>query len=603
MKNYLLFIAFVLLNAQFSLGQTTQLVPASCGATLNTMLDDLFVTAVPGATNYQYHITNTSLGYDKYYNRGSGSTIFRLGWVNGIAFNTTYNVEVRPYVNGGWGSWGNTCTVTTPSNIPLTQLDGNSCGKTLSSISEIVYCITVSGATNYEYRITNSSLGFSSNYLRNSGSNAFSLSWVNGISYGYTYDIEVRSYVNGSWSAYGNVCQLTIPGIPTTQINSSGCGVTLSTPEQLIYVDPVVGATNYQYVITNSTINFNATYYRGSGSNAFSLNWVPGIVHGHTYDVTVRAYVNNTWGNYGNSCQLTAIPSIKMSPAYCNIQVNQITDWLYTSIVPNATKYEYNVYNDILGINKTYIRNIQNTCCPSIFALNMMNGIMFDTQYKIRVRVQINNTWGVYGESCDLMSPNFPQTSFVPNDCGIILSSNSQLLSVTSVYNASNYEYSITEPITNWKKTYYRGSGSWLFSMSWVNGILPSTTYEITVKAYSNGTWGPIGPMCTVTTASSLRIGTGQDNITDDNSQIEIYPNPTNNINELIFRFNSDEDLDANSKWIITSIKGEIIYEGNLKTEELNNFRLPSNINLSSGIYIFKLIQNNKVHNKKFTVL
>lgn len=603
MKKYLLFIAFILLNVQFSLGQTTQLVPASCGVTLNSMLDDLFVTAVPGATNYQYHITNVSLGYDKYYNRGSGSTIFRLGWVNGIAFNTTYNVEVRPYVNGSWGGWGNICTVTTPSNIPLTQLDGNSCGKTLNSISEIVYCIGVSGATNYEYRITNSSLGFNSNYLRNSGSTAFSLSWVNGISYGHTYDIEVKSFVNGSWSSFGNVCQLTVQGIPTTQINSSGCGTTLSTPEQLIYVDPVVGATNYQYVITNNTINFNVTYYRGSGSNAFSLNWVPGIIHGHTYDISVRAYVNNTWGNYGNTCQLTAIPKIKMQPSYCNIQLNEITDWLYTTIVPNATKYEYNVYNDNLGFSKTHIRYIPNTCCPSVFALNMINGLMFDTQYKLRVRVQINNTWGVYGESCDVMTPDFPQTSFIPNDCGTTLNTNNQLLSVTPVYNASNYEYSITEPITNWKKTYYRGSGSWYFAMSWVNGILPSTTYEITVRAYSNGTWGPTGPMCTITTASSLRIVGNPNDITDTNNQIEIYPNPCSNINELIFRFKSEEDADVKTKWIITSIKGEIIQEGILKTEELNNFRVPSNINLPSGIYIFKLIQNNKVHNKKFTIL
>ena len=692
MKNYLLMFCLFLFST-ISVAQTTQLNGPSCGATLITLQDNLYAVSVPGATNYQYHITNSSLGFDTYYNRGSGSTIFRMGWVNGVIYNTTYQVEVRAFVggswtawgatcnvttpvsipqtkiasaycgitlsqlsdiiycdnvsnatnyeyrvtnsslgylqvyqrgsgstafslswlsgiqfnttydievrasiNGNWGSYGTICQVTTPSNVPLTQLDANSCGKILTSINEIVYCNIVNGATNYEYRIINASIGFNTTYVRGSSSNSFSMGWVNGVSYGYTYNIEVRSYINGQWTAYGNVCQLTVPAIPTTQLNASACGATLNSPDQVVYVNTVQGASNYEYSISNSTIGYNTTYLRGSGSNAFSLSWVPGIVHGHTYNIQVRAYVNNSWGNYGNVCQLTAVPKITMQASSCNKTLSTITEVIFATAAPNATRYEYNVYNDSLALNHTYIRDQATTCCPTSFALNMMNGIKFDTPYKIRVRAFINNTWGTYGNSCDLMSPNFPQTSFIAAHCGITLSNNTQILNVQTVYNVSNFEYTIVDPITSWTKIYYRGSGSSAFSMAWVNGIQNNTTYNVSVKAFVNGAWGPAGPVCTVTTAGSARFS----DLTEPTiNSITIYPNPANSKNDLKFVLPGDKEF--NSIVIITSLKGEIVY----RTEAANKIllTLPDEINLESGMYVIKVINNNKLYTDKFTIL
>jgi hypothetical protein len=83
--------------------------------------------------------------------------------------------------------------------------------------------------------------------------------------------------------------------------------------------------------------------------------------------------------------------------------------------------------------------------------------------------------------------------------------------------------------------------------------------------------------------------------------EIEVYPNPVSNLNDLSFKFDSKVGSDA--RIIISGVKGNFIYECEVSPDELINFKFPAHINLTPGIYIIKLIQDNKSYHKKFTVL
>jgi len=95
---------------------TTQLSAASCNSTLSSLYQYFYIDRVSGATRYQYEITGTGFADSALSLFNYPSAIwYSLGFVNGVQPNTSYNIRVRPYVNGVWGSFGPSCALTTPT--------------------------------------------------------------------------------------------------------------------------------------------------------------------------------------------------------------------------------------------------------------------------------------------------------------------------------------------------------------------------------------------------------------------------------------------------------------------------------------------------------
>ena len=319
---------------------TTQLSSGSCNITLTNMQQILSADPVPNASNYRYRITRP--GYTAIYTRNSSSNLFSLGWINSIQFNETYNVEVAAMVGGVWASYGPVCTVTTPTVLPTTQLASGSCNVTLANLSDLLFSDPVGNAQDYQYRVINTTLGYNQVYQRGSGSNAFSMSWLQGIAYNTTYTVEVRVNIAGNWGSYGPVCNVTTPAnIPTTQLSAQWCGATLTSISQIISSDIVPNATNYQYHVFNGS-GFNATINRGSGSNLFSLGWIPGIQMSETYSVEVRAMVGGVWANFGPVCNVTT-PSTPARLQFVPEEVIITGNELDVTIYPNPATIDFTV--------------------------------------------------------------------------------------------------------------------------------------------------------------------------------------------------------------------------------------------------------------------
>lgn len=326
------------------------IAPAFCGSTLNSLGDYIYHSFVPGATNYRYQIASGS--FSTVHVRGYAATSFQLGAVAGIQYNTSYSVSVAALVNGLWTLYGPACTITTPAVTPTTSLVTNSCNITLNNLAQWLYIGSVSGATNYRYRV--SAGAFSQVYTRGYHWTNFRLAFVSGIAYNTTYTVEVAAEVGGVWGPYGAACQLTTPSVvPATQLVSSQCNTTLSSWTQYLFYQTVSGADNYRVEITNSAAGFNTVYVRGYQWTTWRIDWASNNLQPNTtYDIRVAASVNGTWGSYGPVCTLTTpgVPQARLAVATAQ-EPGQLEEEvqhqeLFLSVYPNPARNEVNLQGD-----------------------------------------------------------------------------------------------------------------------------------------------------------------------------------------------------------------------------------------------------------------
>lgn len=284
----------------------SQLKSYQCGTTLPSLYTTLYAVKIQGVTNYEYRISNAALTYTVTHLTGN-SAYFKLTSVSGIQPGVTYNIEVRVKKSGVWGDYGPTCQITTPG-FPTPQIQGSFCGNTISSLNNYIFSVPVTGASNYEYRISNAPLSYTTTLLTgNSG--YFKFSNIPSIRYGTTYNVEVRANIGGTWSGYGPSCAITTPAWPSAEIQSSFCGTTLSSINTNIYANNIPGAANYKFLITNSGLSYSDSLLIGNGGY-FKLSSLSGIQASTTYTVQVKAKVGGEWSSYGSSCAITTPGSI-----------------------------------------------------------------------------------------------------------------------------------------------------------------------------------------------------------------------------------------------------------------------------------------------------
>lgn len=187
---------------------STKLNGTACNSTLSTLNQQIYSVAVPGATNWEYKIEHAATSFSVTYQRGNSANDLRMTWVPGITYGKTYTVQVRAYVGGVWGTYGVICNLTTPSTIPAPSIQ-SVCNTTLAARSTQFYCNAVAGATNYEWNVVNTSLGYNSTMQVTNNSTAWRLSYHVGTLLNTAYVVKVRAYAGGAWGAFGPACTIT----------------------------------------------------------------------------------------------------------------------------------------------------------------------------------------------------------------------------------------------------------------------------------------------------------------------------------------------------------------------------------------------------------
>jgi hypothetical protein len=187
---------------------TTQL-QTYCGQTLPTISTIISTTSLPGATGYRFRVTNTNTGAVQTLNR----TLhwFSLTMLSSFNYGTTYLVDVAVKTTGDYSEFGAPCNVTTPETPTLV----NYCGRAnVPTRASLIATISLNRVTAYEFTVEryNESLELVSSSVVVKSLNRFSLQDISNYAPNTTYSVRVRVFSSGSWSPYGDACEIVSPG-------------------------------------------------------------------------------------------------------------------------------------------------------------------------------------------------------------------------------------------------------------------------------------------------------------------------------------------------------------------------------------------------------
>lgn len=341
---------------------TTQLSSGSCNSSPGTYNTLLYADFVPNATQYQYRLINGTLSYTQTFTKSNNN--FILSQFTGLQNNTTYTVQVAVNMGSGFGSFGPICTVTTPG-APTTQLSAGSCNSNPSSYNTLLYADFVSGATQYQYRLINSSLSYTQTFTK-SNSN-FILSQFTGLQNNSTYSVDVAVNMGSGFGPFGTSCNVTTPGAPTSQLSAGSCNSSPASFSTLLYADIVSGATQYEFRLINSSLSYTQTYIKSNAN--FILSQIAGLNLSTTYTVQVRVNYNGSFGPYGNICTVNtpATPivngggfenGVQMAKQVNNNIENNLGTGLDALLFPNPVKESFQIVLTNYQVNQLVTINV-----------------------------------------------------------------------------------------------------------------------------------------------------------------------------------------------------------------------------------------------------
>ena len=196
---------------------TLQLVSSQCGATSPSIATVIYTTAQAGATGYRFRITDVTVG-------ATGANLvqvkersyhwFTLPMLSRYNYGSTYMIEVAVKTTGGYTGYGSPCYVNTPASPML-----NSCGAVIPTSRTLVYTAITKSVTQYRFQVTR----VSDQSARTFDTSRFWFSFKVNMP-GYTpsvaYSVRVAVMTAGTWSPFGDACEITSPAIPRTDINA-----------------------------------------------------------------------------------------------------------------------------------------------------------------------------------------------------------------------------------------------------------------------------------------------------------------------------------------------------------------------------------------------
>ncbi len=205
-------------NTRFSIvyrnPRESNVLAATCGQTLSTLDENIYSNLVAGAQGYRFRVTNLATNQVQSIDRAL--RVFKLTQLANYAFAQNYQVEVAVKYNNVWQPFGNACTVTTPT--PLTKVETQLCGGTLTGLSQVIYANQVGYAQGYRFRITNMTTSASVEIDR--PLRDIRLSSVAGVETNTAYQFEVAvKNTDGTYLPYGEACIINSPINDTARSN------------------------------------------------------------------------------------------------------------------------------------------------------------------------------------------------------------------------------------------------------------------------------------------------------------------------------------------------------------------------------------------------
>jgi PKD repeat protein len=201
--------------AILDLGGAASVSPSQCGITLAKINTLIATTSIAGVTGYRFRVTNLTDPFGPNAVQTIDRTLnwFSLQMLTRYNYGTIYRIEVAVKTTGDFGGYGTACEVSSPAVPTLIN-----CGGTVASGTATVAATSLTGASQYRFQVVRDSDGASTTIDRNA--NWFTFNMVPAAVYtaGALYNIRVAIMTAGTWSPFGDGCQITAPGGTTKGI-------------------------------------------------------------------------------------------------------------------------------------------------------------------------------------------------------------------------------------------------------------------------------------------------------------------------------------------------------------------------------------------------
>jgi hypothetical protein len=400
----------------------TKIQSSQCGSQIASSSTAIYCDFV-SAAKFRYHVTGDS--YDE-------TIILSTRWfffsnLPGIGISKNYQVEVAVSIDGtNFGAYGASCQITSPG-LATTKVQTSQCGTTLGSIWNATIADAVTGATHYRFLVT----GTGYNQTVTKTARLLYLQDLPSYKLQTTYNVSVAVSNDGvNFNAYGTVCTITTPPLPTTKIQTSQCGSTLTSTAQAIIADNG-NASHYRFRVLASGYEQFVT----KTSRLLYLNDLPFYSANTAYSISVSLSNDGVnYGVYGSACSVTTpgIPVTQIRALDCNTTLATNTTPVYADLI-SATRYRYHV------TGTSYDQTI--TLSTRWFRLSNLPNFTQGTTYSVRVAVSLDGVnFGAYGSSCNITTP---ASAMVQNPNEEVLSK-FETLELNAYPNPSNGDFTIS---------------------------------------------------------------------------------------------------------------------------------------------------------------
>jgi hypothetical protein len=435
-----------------------------------------------------------------------------------ISATTTYYAQVA---NGSCTNNTRTAVVATIGGC--TRIQGTQCGTTLANNTSAIIANTVIGATNYRFEISGPN-----GYLQilNNTSRWFYLSSLPTYELGQTYSVRVQASLNGgtTYSDYGQACNITT-FYPTTQLQTSQCGATLTSNASAILANTVAGATNYRFEVSGPNGFFQLV---NKSTRLLYLTDLSSYERGQTYSIRVQVSLSNgaSYGPFGSACNITTdFPSTQLPTSQCGITLTSNNSAIVATSVADATNYRF----EVTGPNGYY--QLISKTIRQLYLSDLATYERGQT-YSIRVCLSFNNgsTYGPFGSACNITTSH-PRTQIQTSQCGATLTSNTTAIVANPITGVANYRFEVSGP--NGYLQVVTKTVRQLF-LSDLPSYELGQTYSIRVqlRLTNAAIYGPYGTACNITTASTMPLAPNSNvelkSMNEPTFDFEAFPNPSN---------------------------------------------------------------------------
>ncbi len=239
-------------------GGAASVSPSQCGITLPKINTLIATTSLAGVTGYRFRVTNLTdpLGPNAVQTIDRTQNWFSLPMLTRYNYGSLYRIEVAVKTTGAFGGFGSPCEVSSPAVPSLVN-----CGGIVASGTATIAATSVEGATQYRFQIVRQSDNASTTIDRSQNWFIFNSVPASAFTAGALYTVRVAVMTKGTWSPFGDACEITAPGALAKGGNTAGAEASVSDVfKATAYPNPYTADFSLD-VITSSKENVQLQVY------------------------------------------------------------------------------------------------------------------------------------------------------------------------------------------------------------------------------------------------------------------------------------------------------------------------------------------------------